>query len=127
VSLSAVDMRLAERARDHLLRRVERQRAAPHYHERRRRLEAMLIERRVGAPIRERILRLNTDLREGYQLRGWHYKRFREPRLNADVIPKGYVLRRWGREVWERIQRSHIIKSGRREYASSLAVMQARL
>lgn len=88
-------------------------------------LEDLLLRRRVGHEVRERILRLNPRPVEGRRLRGWHYKRFFDPSpVASDLVPRGEVIRRFGRTGWEQIPRQQIIKAGRRQFATRFAVMR---
>jgi len=105
-------------------RTLERQRAAPEYHERVTAVRAKLAARHVHPDIIERVIRLNPKLEEGYWLRGIHYKRHHEPGINIDAQPKGRFLKKHGREAWDAIPKDRIIKKGRREYITGLTWMQ---
>lgn len=91
----------------------------------RRLLELRLRALKVSEAIVERVLRLNPDPREGYRLRGFHYKDGRGWGLMTGMIQKGEVLQCHGREVWDRIPRSEWVKKGRRVWVSRWAVEKA--
>lgn len=103
----------------------DRQSKGPQYWERVAAVREKLGARGVSKEIIERVIRLNPDLREGERLRGLNYKRFFELGIYLDVVRKGWVIRKYGRDVWARIPPNQKIKRGRREYVTSRALMEA--
>lgn len=63
-------------------------------------LEAWLVKRKIGAAVRERILRLNPNPKPGEKLRGWN-PAFTQHRMGYRGHGKGWFIREHGREAWE--------------------------
>lgn len=104
---------------------IERRSRAPQYSERVAALRQHLGAHHVSPEIIDRIIRLNPELREGASLRGWNYKRFREPGINLDCISKGRFLQRFGRSAYESLPASAFMKRGRRVYVTALGAAGA--
>jgi hypothetical protein len=103
----------------------ERQRAALQYHQRVAIVRAMLAQRNVSPDIIDRVIRVNTHLREGERLLGIHYTSMRdgEPVWRGGLVRKGEFLRRYGRQAWARLPKRSITKRGRREYVTREAIV----
>lgn len=73
-----------------------------------------------------RIERLNPQgIEQGARVRGWHPKRLAwEYALVAMVMSKGEVIRRYGREVWDRIPRDRVLKDGRRQFVAERRIRE---
>lgn len=84
-----------------------------------------LREQNISPAIIERVLRLNPNPRRGYLLRGIHYKNYDSPRFTMDCTTKGEVLRRFGRDVFDRIPKDRWIRRGRRIWVNRLDVSLA--
>lgn len=75
-----------------------------------------------GERLIARVLRLNPDPEPRSALRGVHYaSTVGRNRLLRDEVSKGEVIRRCGRDVWERIPRGYIRKDGKRAYIARSA------
>lgn len=75
--------------------------------------------------VRERIVRLNPNLKPGMKLRGWHpTETEKSMTMLRDVVGKGAVIKCYGREAWDFLKGKggYIFKLGRREYVSHHAV-----
>lgn len=93
--------------------------------ENREHLRLALGDRGVSAEIIDRIIRLNPVLVEGQLLRGWHQKRFYDPRVwRHEYVGKGEFLRQFGREAFDRVRKRDILKRGRRVFVNRAAVME---
>jgi len=65
----------------------------------------------VGPRVRERVLRLNPNPKEGIMLRGWHRKKtLNNLRCMEDLVGRDDILRHYGKErgtlVWRQIKRT---------------------
>lgn len=99
-------------------------------------LEAQVKRMKLGPAHAERVLRLNKGIREGERIRGLRLNgRWASHRVFGDLVPKGHVLRAFGREFWEGckahdagVEPDHRVvrKYGRREYLAGWVVANAR-
>ena len=84
-------------------------------------LHALLRRRTTNPHVIERILRLNPKgVWEGSIPRGWRdgdRKRRVWKWPYSACLTRGQVIRKHGREAWDRIPREHIYRDGRRQYA----------
>lgn len=87
-------------------------------------LHAYLRTRTANPHVIERILRLNPKgAREGSIPRGWRDgdRKRRDRRWPYSAcFTRGQVIRKNGREAWERIPRDHIQRDGRRQYVGAI-------
>lgn len=82
-------------------------------------LEQVLIQRKITPAVRERILRLNPNPREGQLLRGYHpNNHFRYWRYTLDCVPKGEFIRKHRRKAWDALPNGLKYKDGRRRWVS---------
>lgn len=90
-------------------------------------LEWWLRKEHVSPHIIERVLRLNPDGGKRFRrLRGLHRTEPGRRLWTVDAISKGEVIRRFGREVFDRVPRWAYIKRGRRRFATQRDVEMAR-
>lgn len=87
------------------------------------RLEAALKAKRVSPEIISRVMRLNPEASHGRPLRGVHYTQGSAVLMMWGWISKGDVIRKHGREGFERLPREVIHKRGKRVYVSREAVL----
>lgn len=50
--------------------------------------------------------------------------RKRDIRWRMDVVPRGELIRAYGRAFWDAVPRGQIFKDGRRKYVASLWLFQ---
>lgn len=83
-------------------------------------VDALCRENGIGDRVRERIVRLNPSPKQGEMLRGWHPKETaRYFRFMCQYVTKREFIARHGRETWEKIKRSVLVKhDGRRKYVA---------
>lgn len=81
-------------------------------------VEQGLRARKVSPAIIDCVLRLSAPYEEGAILRGIHYSGNDDPRLHGDCQAKGWIIRKYGRDLWSRIPAHEIFKRGRRKYAT---------
>lgn len=108
-------------------------------------LEAQIKRMKLGQAHAERVLRLNKGIREGDRIRGLRITgRWAAHRVFLDLVPKGQVIREFGREFWatcvefDRQMRDPdmpphlrnpagiVRKDGRRKYLEGWMVVNAR-
>lgn len=83
-------------------------------------LHAELRRRTSNPHVIERIMRLNPKgMEDGCGLRGWrvgdHMRRHRS--MMMMVMPRGRVIREFGRAAWDSIPRERLVRDGRRQWA----------
>ena len=88
-------------------------------------LEVHLKKRRVGDRVRERVLRLNPNPREGEMFRGWHPRPTVRKSLNRDVVTRECFDRRWGKGASRRLGKDAFLNAGgKRRWITGIAMMQ---
>lgn len=88
-------------------------------------LEWWLRKQHVSPHIIERVLRLNPEGGRRLRLRGLHRKESGRHLWTVDAASKGEIIRRFGREVFDRIPRDAHIKRGRHIFVNSRDVHRA--
>ena len=98
--------------------KVFRRQEAPSYAEQ---FASMARSKIRKARLLDRVLEANKGIEPGQIIQGWRRdKERRWEHMARRLVPKGWVIRRHGRAVWDSIPRERIIKEGKRAYVSQL-------
>lgn len=73
-------------------------------------------QRDIGQAVISRVVRLNPTYHEGCRIRGAHGLTSKSYRSMRGDVSKGTVIRKFGRQAWDRMPPDCVIKEGKRAY-----------